>query len=72
MGNCPQHDSYPMVFPVSHDDCRSKGSSGVHAGTSVIDLQGERKELQTLLKQATNRYHSLQCATIYNGNQPRN
>ena len=59
MANCPQlqenknkeHDGYPVVLPISHDNCRSKGSGGVHAGTSVIDLQGKRTQLQTLLKQ---------------------
>lgn len=44
-----QQDGYPMVFPISHDNCRSKGSGGVHAGTSVIDLRGKGKELQTML-----------------------
>lgn len=45
MGNCPQledrkyqHDGYPVVFPISHDNRGSKGSGGVHAGTGVIDL----------------------------------
>lgn len=54
MANCPQHqenknkehDGYPVVLPISHDNCRSKGSGGVHAGTSVIDLQGKGHNLR--------------------------
>lgn len=61
LASCPQHDSYPVVFPISHDNGRSEGSGGVHAGTRVIDLQGERKQRQTLLKQAADRSPSLIC-----------
>lgn len=49
LGNCPQHDSYPVVFPDSHDHRRSEGSGGVHAGTGVIDLQGKRKQFRLWL-----------------------
>lgn len=42
----PQGDSYPVVFPVSHDDSGSEGAGGVHAGARVIDLQGEESSVR--------------------------